>query len=89
MHDEMTLQLIFAEFLNEIPGQSEANRYNYTRRLASFLELNAKKTLAQITRADVNYFVAQLSTKGYAEATMSGYRQAIKSFFNFCVKGGS
>lgn len=88
MLDDMTLQLIFAEFLTEMPGQSEANRYNYTRRLAPFLEGNAKKALVQITRADVNDFIALLRTRGYAEATMSGYRQAIKAFFNYCVKRG-
>lgn len=88
MPNEMTLQLIFTEFLDELPGQSEANRYNYSRRLAPFLEGNAKKALVQITRADINDFIALLRTRGYAEATMSGYRQAIKAFFNYCVKKG-
>lgn len=88
MPNDMTLQLIFAEFLDEMPGQSESNRYNYTRRLAPFLAGNAKKALVQITRADVNDFITLLRNRGYAEATMSGYRQAIKALFNYCVKKG-
>lgn len=87
LHD-MSLHLIFAEFLNEMPGQSEASRYNYTRRLEPFLAVNGDKSPVQITRTDVNNFVALLNTRGYAEATMSGYRQALKAFMNYCVRRG-
>lgn len=88
MSNKMDLRIIFTEFLDELPGQSEANRYNYTRRLAPFLEANKKKTLVQITRVDINAFIAQLTVRGYAEATLSGYRQALKGFFNYCVRKG-
>lgn len=88
MPNDMHLPTIFSEFLDELPGQSYSNRYNYTRRLAPFLEANKKKTLVQITRADVNAFIAQLTARGYAEATLSGYRQALKAFFNYCIRKG-
>lgn len=81
-------EFLFDEFLDELSGQSESTRYNYTRRLAPFLETNKKKTLVQITRADINAFIAQITARGYAEATLSGYRQALKSYFNYCVRKG-
>lgn len=79
---------IFNEFLNELTGQSESNRYNYTRRLQPFIEANKQKTLGQITRVEINAFIAQINARGYAEATISGYRQALKAFFNYCVRRG-
>lgn len=88
MPTDMDLKIIFNEFLDELSGQSESTRYNYTRRLAPFLETNKKKTLVQITRADINAFIAQITARGYAEATLSGYRQALKSYFNYCVRKG-
>ena len=86
MPTETNLQPLFNEFLDQLPGQSESNRYNYHRRLKPLLDRCQDKTVAQITRADVNAYIADLTARGFAEATMSGYRQAIKCFFNFCVR---
>lgn len=85
---DATVLATFHEFLDQLTGQSEANRYNYTRRLWPFIEANQDTRLAQITRVEVNAFIAQLNARSYAEATMSGYRQALKAFFNYCVRRG-
>lgn len=88
MLNATNLQQVFNEFLDQLPGQSASNRYNYHRRLKPFFDQYKDKTLAQITRADVNIYIAGLTARGYAEATMTGYRQSVKGFFNFCVRQG-
>lgn len=74
----------FAELLETV-GQSEANRYNYSRRLESFLVLHGEKELESIAQADVNSWLAMLKARGYADTTLTGYRQSIKTLFNFAV----
>src|SRR5262245_10379800 len=84
-----TLNETFAVFLENLQGQSACNRRNYTQRLSSFLALHGETRLGQITATDVNKWLTALEERGYQEATIAGYRQAIKSFFNFCVREGA
>ncbi len=78
----------FAEFIEVLRGQSEHNRRNYTHRLRAFLDTHRGKPAAAITSADVNAWHRTLQRRRLAPATLSGYRQALKAFFNYCVTVG-
>lgn len=80
----MKLNQHFRDLLETV-GQSEANRYNYTRRLQSFLDQHGERKLEEISQADINNWLAMLRDRGYAETTLTGYRQAIKTLFNAAV----
>ena len=84
----MLLDDRFAEFLETLRGQSECNRRNYTHRLRDFLECHGRKTAAAITPADVNLWHRMLEKRRLAPATLAGYRQALKTFLNYCVEVG-
>lgn len=74
------------KFIEQLRGQSAANRYNYRRRIRPFLATYGEWAIHQITRADVNAYIATLEERGYAEATLAGYKQAIKSFLAWCAE---
>jgi integrase len=82
------LRAAFDEFLENIEGQSAASRYNYTRRLRGFLDAHGNRPLNAIEPGDVNRWHEALGARGYEEATLAGYRQALKALFNFCVGRG-
>jgi integrase len=82
----MTLESSLLEFLEGLAGQSAANRTNYERRIRPFLAAYGDLAIREITRADVNAYIAALEERGYAEATMAGYKQAIKSFLSWCAE---
>lgn len=81
------LEIQLAVFIEQLPGQSRSNRYNYERRLKPFLELYGRKTITELTAADVNAWNDVLTERGYTEATIAGYRQALKAFLRFCADG--
>lgn len=82
----MDLSEHFAMFLEQLAGQSPRNRELYTHRLRGFLQLHGRKQPDDITRSDVNQWLQVLINRGYAEATLSGYRQAVKSFFQYLLQ---
>jgi site-specific recombinase XerD len=85
-----TLSEWFNEFIQNLQGnQSATNRRNYNHRLKLFLEMHGEERPADISAMDVNAWLDILQSRGLAEATMTGYRQALKAFFNFCVKQGA
>lgn len=85
----MNLSQHFAEFLENRPGQSTHSRRNYQSRLSSFLELHGHKRPSSIKPADINAWLAELGTRNYREATLVGYRQALKALFNYLVREGT
>lgn len=85
----MTLGESFAIFIENLSGQSSSNRRLYNRRLSGFLEIHRHREAREIGPGDINSWVATLQERGYAEATMAGYRQAVKGLFNWLVKTGA
>lgn len=84
----MLLEDRFSEFVETCRGQSECNRRNYRQRLSGFLALHGAKPASACTPADVNVWHRDLQKRGLAPATLAGYRQALKAFFNYCVQVG-
>ncbi len=84
----MLLEDRFGEFLESCRGQSEHSRRNYQQRLKDFLRAHGAKTAAEIKPADINAWHRELQRRRLAPATLAGYRQAIKAFFNYCVEIG-
>lgn len=78
----------FTEFIETIRGQSEHSRRNYRQRLQKFLSEHGSKPAANISPADINAWQRELRSRHLAPATIAGYSQAIKSFFNYCVDVG-
>lgn len=85
----LLLEDLFRDFLETCRGQSDANRNNYTRRLRGFLEEHGEKPATSVTAADVNAWHRALQMRNLAPATLSGYRQALKALFNYCVQVGA
>lgn len=84
----MLLEDRFSEFIETCRGQSECNRRNYRQRLSGFLAVHGAKPASACTPADVNTWHRELQKRGLAPATLAGYRQALKAFFNYCVQVG-
>ena len=84
----MFLEDRFGEFLENCRGQSEHSRRNYQHRLRGFLLVHGAKSAADIKPADINTWHRELQRRRLAPATLAGYRQAIKAFFNYCVEVG-
>lgn len=84
----MNINHAFALFLEQLKGQSPANRNNYHRRLTPFLEQHGHRNPTDLTRADINAWHSQLLDHGYASASRAGYIQALKHFLRFCVREG-
>ena len=90
----MLLDDRFREFLETARGQSACNRRNYEQRLRGFLALHGNQPVTAVTAADVNAWHRELQKrqnhKGQclSPATLSGYRQALKALFNYCVAQG-
>lgn len=78
----------FRDFVEVIQGQSEYNRRNYQQRLKGFLAVHGDKPAADVSPADVNVWHRELQSRRLAPATLAGYRQALKAFFNYCVEVG-
>lgn len=60
----------------------------YRERLASFVAGYGQMTVAEIGGDDVANWLSMLERRGYALATMAGYRQSIKALFRWCVERG-
>lgn len=73
-------------FIEQLAGQSFANRTNYERRLRPFLDAYGELSIREVARADVNAFIASLESRGYAEATLAGYKQALKAFLSWSAE---
>ena len=84
----MLLNDRFGEFLESCRGQSEHSRRNYQQRLREFLRIHGNKSAVDINPADINTWHRGLQLRRLAPATLAGYRQAIKAFFNYCVDVG-
>lgn len=82
----MKIKEAFSEFLEGLAGQSASNRYNYSRRLESFVDTYGEMSVASVKSAVINKWLNGILERGYREATISGYRQALKAFWNYCVK---
>ena len=76
------------QFIEELSGQSAANRRNYRTRLRLFGEMYGDETPGTITAAKINAWHNAIKARGYQPATLAGYRQALKSFFNWLVGRG-
>jgi integrase len=74
------LSAYLSVFVEGLIGQSATNRRNYRQRLAPFLETYGHKSIDELTRGDVNAWLATLKGRGYARATRAGYQQALKKF---------
>lgn len=81
----MNINTAFPIFIEHLKGQSECNRRNYRQRLAGFLAIYGHCQPIDIEPADVNQWLASLNPQ-FSPATMAGYRQAIKAFFNWCER---
>lgn len=81
----MTLNDYFAEFIEQLRGQSEANRSNYIRRLRGFLRTYGALSPGDISRIEVNQWHNDLRQYGYADASLAGYIQALRAFFRYLV----
>jgi integrase len=81
-----TLNELFDEFLNCIRGQSAASQRNYRTRLSEFLERHGDLAPAQLGRRHVNDWHNKLLARDLAEATLAGYRQALRAFCNWLVE---
>lgn len=85
---QLTLNGLFVEFLDSIPGQSAASQRNYRLRLRVFLERYGEWEPRRIERRHVNKWHEWLKGRDLAGPTMAGYRQAIRAFFNWLVAEG-
>jgi len=79
---------VFEKFLSSIEGQSWSSQYNYTRRLDLFLNNVGDKLPRELTSADVNDWYNEILLFGYADATNSGYVQAMKTFCSWLYRRG-
>lgn len=77
------LRSLFLPFLDQLRGQSVRNRELYTDRLAGFLRSHGHLRPDELSRRDVNEWLASLTERGLAQATLAGYRQALKGFLRF------
>lgn len=85
----LTLRQQFNEFV-ECVGQSESNVKNYKTRLRVFLHKHGHCEPKEITRSHINKWYQQLVDSGdFRPVTLSGYRQAIKGFFNWLIENGN
>ena len=82
----MKLNEHFAAFLEQLAGQSTDNRRLYRQRLSGFLETHGDKEPQEISQSDVNNWLRVLDTRGYADATKAGHRQALKAFMAWLQK---
>lgn len=79
--------IFYDHFLPQLRGQSDRNQTLYQQRLKTFLDQHGAKAPHDISRADVNQWLAGLDPD-YALATMAGIRQAIKAFWRYCERAG-
>lgn len=82
-----TITAAFTAFLENLKGQSFCNRRNYQQRLAGFLASYGHCRPEEVQPAHINQWLSGLDP-AFAPATLAGYRQAIKGFFNWCYKQG-
>lgn len=84
-----TVSEALGEFVEGLAGQSVCNRRNYRQRLSGFVKLcGESRPVVEVRPADVNKWLAVLEGRGLQEATLAGYRQALKAFCNWLVAGG-
>lgn len=87
-----TVSCLFAAFLDDrssrLGNGSPYNRRNYETRLRRFLDLYGHLPAAVVTRGHVDAWLSEIVERGYQEATLSGYRQAIKALWNYAVAEG-
>lgn len=61
------------------------NRRNYETRLRRLLELFGGMPVTTIERRHIDEWIAEIAARGLRPATLSGYRRAIKTLFNYAV----
>lgn len=66
--------------------KSLRTRELYQERLRLFESMHADVPVEQLSGEHVAIWLDVLERRGYAPATMAGYRQAIKAFFRWCVE---
>lgn len=77
---------LFPIFLNQLGGRkSPRNRELYEKRLALFLDMYGDLAADEVDGGQIGEWLEIISARGYTPATMAGYRQAIKAFFNYLV----
>ena len=86
--DTPILRELFDEYLSCLSGQSAANQRNYRLRLRGFLNCYGEMTPAEVQRRHVNEWHAALVARDLAGATLAGYRQAVRAFFNWLLAEG-
>lgn len=83
----MNIKTAFPIFIENLKGQSTCNRRNYQQRLSTFLVAYGHCQPQDIQPIHINHWLAELPAD-FAPATMAGYRQAVKSLFNWFVRMG-
>lgn len=87
-----TVLTLYQEFVDCRPSRrgnaSTHNRRNYETRLRRFLELYGHLPPAKVKRAHVDEWITEIDGRDYQEATLSGYRQALKALWNYAVAQG-
>lgn len=84
-----TLQHHFTDFLAERGGRkSQRTRQLYEERLNLFMRQYGHLSPTAITGDQIGQWLCILEQRGYSPATMSGYRQSIKTLFQWCVRQG-
>lgn len=87
INKKLLLSAVFSEFLEQLDGQSESNRYKYQHRLSDFLAVHGRKIPGEVTARDINQWAAVIEkNRGYSDATQAGFRQAMKTFWNYCCR---
>ena len=77
---------LFEDFLNNLTGRSRHNQQNYRRRLRHFLAEYGDMPVEQVSAKHVNAWIDAIESRGLAEATLAGYRQALKAFWSYAVE---
>lgn len=73
-----------APFLDQLGGrQSRRNRDLYTTRLQPFIDLHGDQPPDTITMTMITDWLALMEERGYQPSTLTGYRQAVKTFFRW------
>ena len=81
---------LFLETKAAEAGAAENTLAAYARDLkhASFWCANRSETLRNLSRADIEAYLVDLSSEGLSSATRARRLSAIKQFFQFCVEEG-
>lgn len=84
----MLLNDAVPHFLNSINTTRERSRDIHVERLDLFLRLYGNKHADQLSRADVLRWHRLLEERGYAPASMTGFRESVKAFVKWLINAG-